>query len=450
MPEHARLKIAVVGSGISGLSAAWLLSCRHDVTLYEQGERLGGHSNTVRVTMAGHSISVDTGFIVFNRNTYPNLTALFEHLDVPTRLSEMSFAASLDGGAFEYAAGCGIGGLFAQKRNLVRPRYIAMLAGIHKFYREAMRDKDNPRIADMTLGEYLDAGAYGTAFRDDHLLPMASAIWSATSAEMLSYPALAFIRFHANHGLLELSGRSSWETVAGGSISYVDRLIESFAGRIKLDAAVVRIMRSDSEVRIVDSRGGIESYDHVVMASHADQALAALEKPTLDEADLLGAFRYRRNLAILHSDSRYMPKRRAAWASWNYIGGTDPGGSDASFTYWMNRLQGIPEEFPLFVTLNPPTLPPPEGLHYTESYDHPLFNAAAIAAQGELWRLQGKRRTWFCGAYFGAGFHEDGLQAGLAVAEALGGVRRPWNVEGESSRIGPTARWHDYAETEAL
>lgn len=449
MPENVRLKIAVVGTGITGLSAAWLMSRRHDVTIYEQAERVGGHSNTILTTIGGRTIPVDTGFIVFNRLTYPNLAALFAHLKVPTQQSDMSFAASLDGGDFEYAGGTGFAGLFAQKRNLVRPRFLAMLAGIRKFYRDAVRDSAAPGFERLTLGEYIEAGGYSDAFCHDHLLPMASAIWSASAADMLAFPALAFIRFHANHGLLEVAGRPLWETVAGGSISYVRRLIEAFTGRIKLDAAVLRVERSGGWVQILDSQGGEERFDHVVMANHADQALSALADPTPMESTLLGAFRYQRNHAVLHSDRSFMPKRRAAWASWNYIGGRDPQCKDASFTYWMNCLQNIPEETPLFVTLNPRHHPKLEALHHSESYDHPVFDSAAVAAQTRLWQLQGVRRTWFCGAYFGAGFHEDGLQAGLAVAEELGGVRRPWTVANESSRIALAPHEHAHRQTEA-
>jgi predicted NAD/FAD-binding protein len=252
---------------------------------------------------------------------------------------------------------------------------------------------------------------------------------------MLSFPALTFIRFHANHGLLQVAGRPAWETVTGGSLAYVRRILADFSGKAKLDAAVLSVIRSDGGVQILDSRGSLEQFDHVVMANHADQALAALANPTPTETALLSAFRYQRNLAVLHSDPRFMPQRRAAWASWNYIGGSDPRGQDACFTYWMNRLQGISGQTQLFVTLNPKTPPNPEMLHHSESYDHPLFDAAAIAAQRQLWQLQGMRRTWFCGAHFGAGFHEDGLQAGLAIAEQLGGVRRPWSVADESGRI---------------
>ena len=435
MPEKPRLKIAVVGTGISGLSAAWLLSRQHDVTLYEQAERVGGHSNTVEVRMGDQTIPVDTGFIVFNRPTYPNLTAFLAHLGVATQPSDMSFAASLDGGKFEYAGGTGLRGLLAQKRNLFRPRFFSMLAGIRKFYAEALRDNGDPRLATLTLGDYLEQGGHSATFRDDHLLPMASAIWSAKAAEMLSYPADAFIRFQANHALLELGERVPWQTVVGGSASYVRAILADFPGRLKLDARVLKLTRSASGVEVLDARGDTESFDHIVLASHADEALAALADPTPVETALLGAFRYQHNLTVLHSDPRFMPKRRAAWASWNYLRGPSSEGSPTSFTYWMNRLQHIPAKFPLFVTLNPQSPPAAETLHHTETYHHPVFDRAAIAAQGQLWQLQGQRRTWFCGAYFGAGFHEDGLQAGLAVAEELGGVRRPWQVADESGRI---------------
>jgi uncharacterized protein len=435
MRDRARQKIAVVGSGISGLSAAWLLSRDHDVTLYEHAERVGGHANTVDVTVGQQTLSIDTGFIVFNRVTYPNLTALFDHLDVPTQPSNMSFAASLDGGAMEYAGGTGLRGLFAQKRNVLRPRFLEMLVEVRRFYRQSSKLLANPAMTSLTLGEYLDADGYSQSFREDHLLPMASAIWSATTKEMLSYPAAAFIRFHANHGLLQFSERPEWETVCGGSRTYVERIIQDFAGTIRLDSAVLDVRRYPDHVQIIDRKGLCETYDHVVMASHADQALAVLADPSAEETLLLGAFRYQRNLAVLHSDPRFMPQRRAAWASWNYIGGNASDGSDASFTYWMNRLQNIPGERQFFVTLNPHTPPTPEMLHHSESYDHPLFDSAAIAAQQQLWSLQGRQRTWFCGAYFGAGFHEDGLQAGLAVAEQLGEVRRPWSVPNESGRI---------------
>jgi uncharacterized protein len=432
--DNVRLKVAVVGTGISGLSAAWLLSPRHDVTVYEQAERIGGHSNTVMASVGGRKIPVDTGFIVFNRSAYPNLTALFERLAVPTQTSDMSLAVSLGDGDLEYS-GTGLSGLFAQKRNLLRPRFLSMLRDLVKFYRQATRDADLLRDETVSLGDYLREGGYGAAFRDDHLLPMASAIWSAPPSEILSFPVATFIRFHRNHGLLQLTQRPAWQTVTGGSTVYVQKLIQSFADRIRLDTGVVAVRRGADGVVVTDTRGGSIRYDHVVMATHANQALAAIVDPTMEETELLGAFRYSRNLAVLHSDPGFMPRRRAAWSSWNYIGSRDVAVDHVGVTYWMNRLQGIADSSPLFLTLNPPRPPRAGTLHHSEVYDHPIFDAAAISAQRRLWSLQGKGNLWFCGAHFGAGFHEDGLQAGLAVAEQLGGLRRPWKVPDESGRI---------------
>lgn len=425
----ARRKIAVVGSGISGLSAAWLLSQRHDVTLYEQDGRVGGHANTVMVHQGPTPAAVDIGFIVYNEATYPNLVALFDHLGVETQPTDMSFAASLASG-LEYS-GNNLAGLFAQKRNLFRPRFWSMLSDLVRFYRNASRDS---AVIDetLTMRDYLDAGGFGDAFREDHLLPMAAAIWSAPCQAMLDYPAASFIRFHENHGLLTLRDRPVWRTVVGGSQAYVRRLAQAIDCRIA--ARVVSVERGGSDVTLRDNNGNAGKFDDVVIATHADQALAMLKDPSAEERRLLGAFRYSKNIAFLHSDPSLMPRRRATWSSWNYI--EEPGRRDRAapvVTYWMNLLQNLPDEHLYFVTLNPER--EPAQIWHREIYDHPLFDAAAIAAQRQLHELQGRNRIWFCGSYFGAGFHEDGLQAGLAVAEALGDVRRPWTVAAESGRI---------------
>jgi len=424
-PSKAPLNVAVVGSGVAALSAAWLLSREHRVTLYEKAERLGGHSNTVVAGAMGVEVAVDTGFICFNDATYPNLIALFEYLGVPTRATDMSFAVSRDQGRFEYAAP----GLFAQRRNLLRPRFWSMLGEILRFYRQAPVDLAGLTDPQLTLGDYLKREGFSEAFREDHLLPMAAAIWSSPAHTLMDYPAEAFIRFCGNHGLLKLVGRPLWRTVEGGSRIYVERLAQAISD-IRLSCGVTSVRRTDKGVVVHDSQGGAARFDQVVIGAHADQALAMLAEPTARERQVLGAFRYSRNLTVLHTDQTLMPRRRRAWASWNYIG-TDGG---LCVTYWMNRLQGI-EGQDLFVTLNPPRPPRPDTLLRSELYEHPIFNPAAIQAQKQLWSLQGQGGVWFCGAHFGAGFHEDGLQSGLAVAEQLGGVRRPWAVEDESGRI---------------
>jgi predicted NAD/FAD-binding protein len=424
-PSARPLRIAVIGSGISALSAAWLLSNRHKVVLYERAERLGGHSNTVTARTPSGETAVDTGFIVFNDATYPNLIALLQHLGAPSRATDMSFAVSLDHGRFEYAAPA----LFAQRRNVLRLRFWSMLGEILRFYRNAPRHLAGLVDSHLTLGDYLQREGFSEAFRDEHLLPIAAAIWSSPPDTLMQYPAEAFLRFCGNHGLLKLVGRPRWRTIEGGSRVYVERLARAI-GDIRLECPVAAVSRHAGGVVIHDARGKAERFDHVVIGAHADQALAMLVKPTAEEREVLGAFRYSRNLTVLHTDAALMPRRRRAWASWNYIGADD----GLCVTYWMNRLQGL-RGTDLFVTLNPPRPPRPETLLRSELYEHPIFDAAAMRAQKRLWSLQGRGGVWFCGAHFGAGFHEDGLQAGLAVAEQLGGVRRPWTVADESGRI---------------
>lgn len=429
------LRIAVVGAGISGLSAAWLLSRRHDVALFEQAGRLGGHSNTVTIEACGRRVSVDTGFIVFNPATYPNLVALLEHVGVDTRETEMSFSVSRDSGGLEYA-GTDLASLFAQRLNVIRPGFWSMLRDLRRFYATAPGDLERLAAHPETLGEYLVRRNYGARFMDDHLLPMAAAIWSTPAGAMLDYPAASFIRFFENHGLLKLRARPTWHTVVGGSKEYVRKLAQPLCG-IRRNAKVVDIRRDALGVTVRSLGNAPERFDHVVIAAHADEALALLGDPSEHERRLLGAFRYTRNRAVLHTDTAYMPRRRAVWSSWNYVER-----DGAYVTYWMNRLQHIRQDVPLFVSVNPSPSPPGEFVLHREEYAHPVFDHGAMRAQRHLWSLQGKQNTWFCGAYFGAGFHEDGLQAGLAVAEDLGDLRRPWQVTEESSRIvrGPARR----------
>jgi predicted NAD/FAD-binding protein len=429
-----RPRIAIAGTGISGLSAAWLLSSNFDVTIYEAASRLGGHSNTVEVDLPNRRVPVDTGFIVYNEQTYPNLTALFAHLDVATTGTIMSFAASRGSGSLEYN-GETLNALFGQRSNIFRPRFWSMLAGLVRFYRQAPEDLDGLEVSGLTLGAYLRRKGYRQAFIEDHLLPMAGAIWSSPAQRILEYPAASFIRFQENHGLLKLTGRPIWRTVTGGSRVYVEKMASQFEGRIRLNCPVKSVTRLPQGVVVRDGQGQTDTFDHIIFATQADQALAALADATPAEREILGEFSYSDNETWLHSDETWMPRRKSVWGSWNYIERSGDKGEQLCITYWMNRLQPIQTDTQLFVTLNPASRPRADVAYHREHYRHPIFDKAAIEAQKKLWTLQGGKNTWFCGSYFGAGFHEDGLQSGLAVAEQLGGVCRPWTVPNESGRI---------------
>ena len=426
--------IAVVGAGAGGLAAAWLLSRGHKVTLLDQEDRLGGHAHTA--TLEGHGGQcVDTGFIVFNEPCYPNFTAWMSHLGVSTEPSDMSFAVSREDGGFEYAGGPVLG-LIAQPSVLLRPRFWRMLRDLVRFYREAPDSVDADSA--ITLGEYLDTNGYSADFIDDHLMPFASAVWSSPCETMLDYPAAAFIRFCDNHGLLKLTRRPRWRTVSGGSHRYVSAVQSALleAGHeVRTGFKVNSVERHSEGVLIHSEAGHSVAADAVVMATHADQALGCLDAPDELEQSLLEPFAYESNLAVLHTDINHLPRRRRAWCSWNYVERANTSRTQVSVSYWMNRLQNLPGSTPFIVTLNPDEMPSESEVLRTSRYEHPIFNVATWQAQQRLWELQGRRRTWFCGSYFGAGFHEDAVQAGLAAAESIGNCQRPWQLDEPSSRI---------------
>jgi predicted NAD/FAD-binding protein len=422
-------RIAVVGSGIAGLSAAWLLSRDHAVSLFEANDYLGGHTHTVDVTLDGVTAPVDTGFLVFNERTYPNLIALFDHLGLASTASDMSFSVRLAAERLEWA-GSNLATVFAQRRNLLRPAFWGMLGDILRFNREATALAQQRVDSAQSLGEFLDAGGYGRAFRDWYLLPMAGAIWSCPTAAMLQYPARTFFTFCANHGLLQVSDRPKWRTVNGGARSYVEKLA-AFIPDIRLSTPVQQVVRDPRGVTLNFSGYSAEHFDAVVLACHSDQALRLLGDADGLERRVLGAIAYQDNEVVLHTDESFLPRRRSAWSAWNYHAdhATDAG-RPVGVSYLINKLQPLPFARPVIVTLNPAHAPRPEYIIDRYRYAHPVFDLGSIAAQTRLPGIQGRHNTWFCGAWAGYGFHEDGLKAGLGVAAAFG-VTAPWLLQPE-------------------
>jgi len=425
------MRIAVVGTGIAGNAAAWTLSRRYPVTVYEREIRPGGHSHTVTVDYDGIPIAVDIGFIVYNELNYPDLTALFDHLGVETTESCMSFAVTADGGRFEWKGGGDNWwrtalGLFAQPRNLLSPSYLRMLRDILTFGRQSVEDYDAGRLTGLSLGDYFDWRKFAPRLLSDYLGPMGAAIWSTPARDMMNFPAENFVAFFKNHRLLQYE-RPLWRTVKGGSRNYVEKLADAFRHQVRLGCAVTSIERKARGVVVTDSQGGSEMYDHVIIAAHSDQALKMLSDADDSERSILGAIGYSPNTIYLHRDPRLMPRRRRAWGSWNFLRWARQGTAinDVAVTYWMNELQGIDKNKPLFVSLNPPFEPEPCLTFGKYICEHPQYDAAAFAAQRRLADIQGKRHTWFCGAWTGYGFHEDGLRSALSVAEALGATA-PW------------------------
>jgi predicted NAD/FAD-binding protein len=424
------MRIAIIGSGISGLSAAWALRDVAEVTVYEKNTRIGGHSNTVDVDYDGTQIAVDTGFIVYNELNYPNMIALFAHLGVNTEMSDMSFAVT--GGAGAEWSSNGLGGVFAWKRNWLSPTHWSMIADMAKFNAKAQADAVSRDLTGVTLREYCVEAGVGKSFMDRYLIPMGAAIWSTPGADMLDYPASSFVRFFNNHRLLHVK-RPDWRTVSGGSRNYVSKFVEALGERIRVGCGAISVTRAGGGVMVRDTKGNTEHYDHVIMACHSSESVELLGDASPEEKELLGAVRYGANTAYLHRDSSLMPARKAAWASWNVQLGRPK--EPVTLTYWMNRLQNIDHSKPLFVTLNPATLPDPAKTFAVIEYEHPLFDQAAAAAQRLLPSIQGANHVWFAGAWQGYGFHEDGLRSGLRVALRLGGSV-PWNfVDDDIPRV---------------
>ncbi len=406
------MKIAVVGTGISGMVAASRLARAHEVFVFEAAERLGGHTHTVQVDDPSGSIAVDTGFIVFNEVTYPNFTGLLRELGVAWKPSDMSFAVTNTSSGLEYS-GSSLDGLFAQRRNLLRPGFWRMLLDIRRFYREAPAVLAQPGFGG-TLAEYLEERGYSRAFAEDHLLPMAAAVWSSGTKGIGAIPMRFLVEFFRNHGFLALGDRPQWLVVEGGSQRYVDRLMQPLSGRISLNTAVASVRSSRRGVILRSARGQEALFDRVVLATHADQSLRMLADPTPEERAVLGAIAYQRNEVVLHTDAACMPRSRRAWASWNYR--VEPRDERLpSVTYWMNRLQGLQARRDYFVTLNPAEHSQPRSVLRRLVYHHPVFSAEAVNAQALHGLIDGVRGVHFCGAYWRYGFHEDGVVSALAV-----------------------------------
>lgn len=415
--------IAIIGTGISGMAAAALLHPHHRITVYEKNTVIGGHSRTVDVQTPQGRVPVDTGFIVFNNRNYPLLTKLFDHLGVPVAKSDMSFGVSIADGWLEYGTRRPWN-IFAQKRNLLRPQFWGLLMNLLRF--NAQAKSFLARDPSITLGQCLAEMNMGDWFRDYYLLAMGGAIWSMPVAQMLEFPAHSFIRFFDNHGLLTITDHPQWHTVRGGSREYIQRLTAPFADHIRLNCGVVRVERRHDGVNIIDTQGHAAQYDQVIFACHADQALAMLANPTADEQRVLSAFRYQPNTMILHSDTRFMPRHKNAWASWVYLSQNRSDDTPAvSLSYWMNNLQPLATETPIIVTLNPDIRPDAALIYDEATFEHPVFDATAIAAQAEVPSIQGRDRLWFCGAYQRYGFHEDGLQSAVEMVRGMG-IIPPW------------------------
>ena len=423
--EPAGTRIAIVGSGISGLVAAHLLQHRHDVTVFEAEARVGGHAHTIPLRLDGRTIWVDTGFLVYNERNYPGFVRLLDRLGVATQPSDMGFSVSDEGTGLEWR-GSTANTVFAQRRRLADPRFLRMLRDVVRFNRAArhLLEAEGDRGLSFTLEDLLDEGRYSRFFREWYLVPMGSAIWSADPATFLSYPAAVFARFFDNHGLLRLGDQPQWRTITGGSRRYVSAIVEPLRDRIRLASPVEKIVRRTDGVEIATASGSVEHFDRVVVATHSDQALRLLSDPSRVEREILGAIRYQPNVATLHTDSSLLPRNRRARAAWNYhvLAETAPLAQRqrATLTYHLNTLQGLDVTPDVCVTLNRPDRPRPELVIDHIDYAHPIFDSSAVRAQRRLGEINGVDGTYYCGAYWRYGFHEDGVQSALEVTRHFG------------------------------
>lgn len=418
-------RIAVIGAGVTGLTASWLLHRQHEVTLFEKNTYLGGHTNTIIVQEKDQALPVDTGFIVFNNRNYPNLLGLFAELEVASQACDMSFAFSLSNdrqtGKLEYA-GSNLNTLFAQRKNLFNFQHWQMLREILRFNKLAQQtlDQASDETSSLSLGEFLTKHRFSTNMQDNYLLPMGAAIWSCPLETMLEFPALSFLQFFSNHGLINLKNRPKWRTVIGGSFAYVHKMMAHMQDKMSVQPAAINVRRSDEKVYVKTETAEFE-FDDVILACHADQALALIENPTDEEQQWLSNFAYENNKTYLHTDASLMPTNKAVWSSWNYLARTTlDSRQQMTASYWMNRLQNLQTDTDYFVTLNPYRLPKEESIIREIDYQHPIFTRDAIQAQKVIPTMQGKNNTWFCGSYLGYGFHEDGVKSAVAVCKGFG------------------------------
>ncbi len=417
-------RVAIIGTGIAGLGCAHFLQRRFDLALYEKNDYIGGHTNTVSVNEANRSVPIDTGFMVFNHVTYPNLTRLFHELKVATQPAAMSFSVQHLPTGLEFC-GSSLNHLFAQRKNLVRPRFWKMIWQINRFNREAMETLDSGKFTDTTLGDYVHLKKYGEDFLNFYLVPMSSAVWSTPPELMLEFPAVTLLRFFHNHGFLGLHTQHPWFTVVNGAKSYVEKITAPFREKLKLKNGAVSVRRDGNRVQVLDATGQIEVFDHVIFASHADETLKLLVDADEQESSLLGKFKYQPNVALLHTDASVMPKSKLCWASWNYRMDRDADGKISPATiYWMNSLQKVSDRQNYFVSINGENFVNPSSILKRIHYEHPLFSLDAIRAQKKLAGLNARMNNIsFCGSYFRYGFHEDALTSALALCRTLTGER---------------------------